>query len=400
VSESPGTASPRREALLGSSALLALGLAVGQVLGYALNVVGARVLGPALFGELGALLGILLIGNVVALAVQAVVARHVARGGDAADHGRVALAAGAVETVLALLLVPAGVVLLHLGVAPLAALAFAFLPLTLTGLALGTTQGHDRFVALSTQYAVIAVLRSGLALTVLLVTSDVTATVLAVLVGSVLGWLTAAPLARVRWPRPGHVERETAWETSRATFALLAMFVLTSADVLLARAILSADDAGQYAAGAILAKIAFWLPQAVVIAAFPRLARNEAGALRRATLLLTALGATEVAGAALLGPWLVPRALGPDYTVAASHAWVFVLAGVALSLASLVLYDRLADDDPRTALLVWAAVAVLIALVLTFGRTSPTAVAWCVVGAASLLTAAGAALRTRRPQST
>ena len=397
MSESPGTTSPRREALLGSSALLALGLAVGQVLGYALNVIGARVLGPSSFGELGALLGVLLIGNVVALAVQAVVARHVARGGDAADHGRIALAAGAAETLLALILVPVGVVLLHLGVLPLAALAIAVLPLTLTGLALGTTQGHDRFAALSSQYAVIAVLRSGLALGVLVATRDVTATVLAVLVGSVLGWLAAAPLAKVRWPRPGRVPREIAWETGRATFALLAMFVLTSADVLLARAILSADDAGQYAAGAILAKIAFWLPQAVVIAAFPRLARSESGALRRATLLLAVLGAVEVAGAALLGPWFVPKALGPDYTVAAAHAWVFVLAGVALSVASLVLYDRLADDDPRAALLVWAAVVVLVSLVLTVGRASPTAVAWCVVAAASLLTTAGTALRTRRP---
>ncbi len=396
MSESRGTASPRSDALLGSSALLAVGLAVGQVLGYALNVVGARVLGPASFGELGALLGILLIGNVVALAVQAVVARHVAQGGDSSLHGHVAFGAGAVEALVALALVPVGAAVLHLDVLPLVALAVAFLPLTLTGLALGTTQGQNRFVALSSQYAIVAALRSGLALGVMVATRDVTATILAVLVGSVLGWLVAAPLARIRRPSLGRASGPVARETGRATFALLAMFVLTSADVLLARAILSADDAGQYAAGAILAKIAFWLPQAVVIAAFPRLARNESGALRRATLLLASLGLIEVVGAVLLGPRLVPLVLGSDYDVAAASAGVFVLAGVALSMASLILYDRLADDDPRAALLVWAAVALLVGLVTTVGGSTPVAIAWSVVVAASGLAAAGAVLRSRR----
>lgn len=396
MSESPSTSVTRREALLGSSALLVLGLAVGQVLGYALNVVGARVLGPSSFGELGALLGVLLIGNVVALAVQAVVARRIARGGPSDAHGHVALSAGAAEAALALLLVPFAAAVLDLDLLPLAALAVAFLPLTLTGLALGTTQGNDRFLALSGQYAVIAVLRSGLALGTLLVTRSVTATVLAVLVGSVLGWLVAAPLARVRLPWPGRVPRDLAWETGRATFALLAMFVLTSADVLLARAILDPGDAGQYAAGAILAKIAFWLPQAVVIAAFPRLARGERGALARAALLLGVLGAVEVLGAVLLGPRLVPLVLGPEYDVAAASAGVFVLAGVALSAASLVLYDRLAADDPAAAGLVWGSVVVLVVLVLTVGHGSPVAVAWCVVAAAALLTVSGAVLHSRR----
>ena len=53
--------------LLGSSALLALGLGVSQVLAYALNVVGARVLGPAQYGALSALLSLVVIGNVVSL---------------------------------------------------------------------------------------------------------------------------------------------------------------------------------------------------------------------------------------------------------------------------------------------------------------------------------------------
>jgi O-antigen/teichoic acid export membrane protein len=397
VSASPDRAAARRpSALLGSSALLALGLAVGQVLGYAVNVVGARVLGPVAFGELGALLNILLIGNVVSLAVQAVVARRVARGGDRAALGRVALAAAAAETVLALVLVPVLAVVLHLGPVPLVALALAFLPLALTGFALGGAQGDERFGALSLQYAVAAALRSGLALVALVATRSVTATALAVLLGSVLGWFAVRPLGAVPTPTRGTVDRAIASETGRAALALLAMFTLTSVDVLLARALLSPEDAGQYAAGAILAKIAFWLPQAVVVAVFPRLANAEAGALRRALLLLVGLGALEVAAAAVAGTWAVPLLLGDGYAVVAASAAVFVLAGAVLSVAYLVLYDRLAEDDPRAAVLVWGAVAVLVVLVVTVGRTSPVSVAWCVVASGTLLTLAGTALRSRR----
>lgn len=376
--------------------MLAAGLAVGQLLGYAVNVVGARVLGPPSFGELGALLNILLIGNVVSLAVQAVVARRVARGDDRAALGRVALAAAAAETVLAVVAVPVLALVLHLGVVPLLALALAFLPLTLTGLALGTAQGAERFAALSTQYALAAALRSGLALVALVVTRSVAATAVAVLVGSVLGWFAVRPLGPVDRPRRGAVDRAMAGETGRAALALLAMFTLTSVDVLLARALLGPDDAGQYAAGAILAKVAFWLPQAVVVAVFPRLANAERGALRRALLLLSGLGAVEVLAALVAGSWAVPILLGPGYDVVAESAAVFVLAGAVLSVAYLVLYDRLAADDPRAAVLVWAAVGVLVALVATVGRGSPVSVAWCVVASATLLTLAGAVLRARR----
>lgn len=398
MSASPDSSAAARRppALLGSSALLALGLAVGQVLGYAVNVVGARVLGAVAFGELGALLNILLIGNVVSLAVQAVVARRVARGDDRTALGRVALAAAATETVLALVAVPLLALALHLGPVPLVALALAFLPLTLTGFALGGAQGDERFGALAAQYALAAALRSGLALVVLVATRSVTATALAVLLGSALGWFAVRPLGAVPVPSRGTVDRAMAGETGRAALALLAMFTLTSVDVLLARALLSPEDAGQYAAGAILAKIAFWLPQAVVVAVFPRLANAEPGALRRALLLLCGLGALEVVVAVATGTWAVPLLLGEGYGVIAGSAGVFVLAGAVLSVAYLVLYDRLAADDPRAAVLVWAAVAVLVVLVATIGRTSPVSVAWCVVASGTLLSIAGAALRVRR----
>ncbi|MCA0332253.1 MAG: hypothetical protein LCI03_20505, partial [Actinobacteria bacterium] len=118
--------------------------------------------------------------------------------------------------------------------------------------------------------------------------------------------------------------------------------------------------------------------------------------LRRAAVLMAAVGAVGVALAALLGPVVVPAILGADYTVAAVSAGVFVAAGVVQSLAYLVVYDRLAAEDRGAAVLVWAAVLLLIVLAAVVGRSSALALAWCVVAASAALVVGGAVLRRSR----
>ena len=382
--------------LLGSSALLALGLGVSQVLAYALNVVGARVLGPAQYGALSALLSLVVIGNVVSLAVQAVTARRVSVGEDPRRTTSMGVAAGLTITLIGLALVPVLAALLHLDVLALVCVALTLLPLTLTGWSLGAAQGAQRFGVLAGMYAVSAGLRIGAGLVAVVVWESVTATAAATLVGAAVGWVAVQLMAREPWPVVARPARAASWETVHAGVALLAMFTLTSVDVLLARGLLAGDVAGQYAAGAILVKIAFWLPQAVVIAAFPRLSSGEAGVLRRAVVLMAAVGALGVGLAALLGPVVVPAVLGHEYTTAAGYAGVFVAGGVVQSVAYLMVYDRLAAEDRAAALVVWGAVALLLVLAATVGRTSAVALAWCVVAAAGALVAASAVLQARR----
>ncbi len=375
--------------LLAGSSLVAVGLAVGQLLGYLLNVLGARILGPGGYGELGALLGLVLIGNVVALAVQTVSSRRTSVGED--EPSRLAplgVRFGVGEAAAFLVLVPVLAVTLRLDVVALAAVSLGFLPLTAVGVALGVTQGASRFPRLSLQYAVLAGARTGLALAALMVWHDVRAVTIALLVGGVSAWLLVARLAGVPGWTWAALPRGVATETLHVSHALVAMFTFTSVDVLLARSFLEADSAGQYAAGGILIKIAFWLPQAVVVAAFPRMSVRERGALRRSALLVGALGAALVALAALLGPAVLPWVLGAGYPAAAQHAWVFVLVGVLESLAYLVVFDRLAGRDRNAVWVVWAAVALLVVLVRVVG-TAPLPLAWAVAASATLLCGAG-----------
>ena len=134
----------RSRTLLAGSTLVAAGLAVGQLLGYLLNVLGARILGPEAYGELGAILGLVLIGNVVALAVQTVSSRRTAVAADAVSRlAPLGIRFGAVESALFLVLVPVLAATLHLDVVSLAAVSLGFLPLTAAGVGLGVTPGSE-----------------------------------------------------------------------------------------------------------------------------------------------------------------------------------------------------------------------------------------------------------------
>ena len=382
-------ASAARSGLLAGSTLVAAGLAVGQVLGYVLNVVGARTLGPSGYGELSALLGLVLIGNVVALAVQTVSSRRTSVGSDDAPRlDPLGIRFGAAEATVALVLVPVLAYLVKVDVVALGALSLAFLPMTAAGVALGVVQGDGRFPRLALQYAALAGIRTGLALVALVLWHDVRAVGLGLLLGAVLAWWVVSGLGGAgRWTR-ARPSRVMTTETLHVSHALVAMFTFTSFDVLVARALQDSEPAGQYAAGAILVKIAFWLPQAVVVAAFPQMSTRESGALRRAALLVAALGATLVLGAAVLGPSVVPPVLGPGYDVAASHAWLFVLVGVLESLAYLVVFDRLASRDRNAVWTVWAAVLLVAVLATSVGR-SPVALAWVLASVSLVLCVAG-----------
>jgi len=64
-----------RSSLLHGTGLVAVALGIAQIAAYVVNVVAARALGPDEFGIVAAMLGLILIGNVVALGLQAVIAR-------------------------------------------------------------------------------------------------------------------------------------------------------------------------------------------------------------------------------------------------------------------------------------------------------------------------------------
>ena len=362
--------SSRRDSLASHTVLVAGALGIAQIAAYAVSVVAARALGPDGFGILAALLGILLIGSVLAMGIQAVAARRlvqvdaVSRDGAARSMLRDGLIGGGAVALATLAISPLLVWLLRLdGWGALVLAAATLVPITWAGAQYGVAQGRESYGRLATVYAVVGLGRGIGGVTGALVTGTPLGTMaglaLGTAVGAIIGRIVVAPLAAA--PR----ERLDGFfgDSAHATHALLALFVLTNIDVLLARALLNPDEAGIYGVGAVIAKVAFWLPQFVGVVAFPRFADARRGRATVISLLaVAAIGALVVAGTALLPGLVVAVVGGAAYVSLVPLAWLFAAIGASFALAQALLLTRLAIDDRRAVIAVWAAAALLVAL--------------------------------------
>ncbi len=375
------------------------GVAGNQLASYLLNVLAARLLVPAAFGELGSLLAVLVVGAVPAMGVQTVTALRVARRDSAGELVALGLVTAAGVTAVGLAAVPVLVVFLHLGSAvPAILLALALAGITFVGLCYGLLQGQHRFTAMAALLTADAVARIGGTLAGLAITRTATGALAGTVIGATVvavgGWFLCGR------PRPRRHGKAHVSDVLHAVSAMLALVLLVNLDLVLARHHLPAHEAGEYAVGAIVAKIAYWLPQAVAILVLPRLA-NERGRRRVVPVALAVCGAMDlvvVAGAVLLGPTVVAVVGGAEYADSPIPVWPFALVGSMLSLVQILLFSRIASNDRWSTLLIWGAVAVEIVLVTTWLDGALTQVVTAAVVATGTLVCAGALveLRSRR----
>ena len=407
-----GTVDQATPTLLRSGIVIAVASAAGNVAAFGLTIALGRLLVPAEFGAVGALFSLAIVGQVPGLALQAVVARHVAttlRTGTGGAPARALLLAGlaagvgVTATALALAVPLAG--MLHLGSsAPTLWLAAVLGPGTVAFAAQGLLQGAERFGALAVLIVVTA-----------------TARVVGGLAGSpggpagVLAGMTAGALvtvavgvallrrdlaARPRTPGAAAASRPAlAREWWHAMAGLGALLALTNAEVVLARHYLPPATSGLYAAGAVVEKIAFWLPAAVALVVFPRLTDPDARGpvLLRACAAVGALGAVTSVGAATGGPWALGLLLGPPYGALGAELGLFAAAGAAGALAQLLLYSGIASGSRAVGLLLLAALGALVALVATVAHGSVGAVIGAVIAVLGTVAAVGVAVSFRPP---
>ena len=372
--------------VIGKAGTVAVGASVANALGYVLTVAAARLLGPAEFGAFSALLALVIVGNVAAMAIQATTARDIARARPAGDVvvGGLILAgivgvvlAGLAPVLTAFLSLPSITAALGAGVAIVA--------MTATGPALGTIQGRERFQLLGVAVGSQAALRvvGGLCGMALSPTAAGAMAGMAVGLGvaGIAGWVVARP------PFGGGPGLRPALVTTLAAGGLLLGFiVMTNADVIMARQLLTPEESGLYGAGAIFTKIAFWLPQFVPLVAFPALAdpARRAGAIRLGLLAVVACGAVLVAGTAAFAEPLVHLVAGEQYAALATWVAGFTALGAMFAIAQLLVYAHLATGDRPTTLVVWGVLVGYVSVVELTASTL-TGVLYPALGAATLV---------------
>jgi O-antigen/teichoic acid export membrane protein len=365
-------------ALRGGSAI-AVAIGAANVSTYAFTVIAARLLGPRPYGAFAAVMNVLLVAGVLSLALQATAARRIAR--EPSDVHQVedeiltvgrrsALGLGLVFLV-ASPLINSALRLDSLATAVL--LAAAIVPVTMMGAQAGVLQGERRWLPLALLYVASGVPRLviGAVLTwirpdELVATGAVALGALApVIVGAVA--LRQPRLHRRKEPGDEHTARALWWETVYNSQALLAFLMLSSVDIILARNTLDAHDAGLYAGGLIMAKAVLFLPQFVVVLAFPSMGTDHA---RRRALL----GSLMSVGFIGIGVTLATSALsglavvfvgGAEYDGIEGSLWLFAVLGTLLSMLQLLVYSVVARQARNSILILWAGLGVLIVAGLT-----------------------------------
>jgi O-antigen/teichoic acid export membrane protein len=356
------------------------GSMTANVASYLLAWLASRWLGPAGYGEFASLLAAQLVLAVPALALQTVVAREAVRGKSADTLRSLGYRCAAIVAVLAVVLTPAMAWLLDTGiVAAFSALVTAPM-LVLLATEQGLLQGHGRFAVLSAVLAgagvmkvlpAVAVLALGGAAAAALVAS---AAGTAVLVAVVRVLDRTAPVSENKAVRIGVVS------VLAASQVQLALIALSSLDLLVVRVVLSEYDAGVYALGAVATKAAFWLPQAVGVVLYPKMANpaQSAQAVRTALAVLVGIGAVLVLGAALAGP-LVPILVGDAYAAVAPMLWAFALHGAVLAVLQCALLSAIASERTRVAVLAWIGLAVEAVVMLLWATTPGQLIGTAVV---------------------
>jgi len=352
-----------------ASTWVAAGMLVMNVVLYGFMVVAARLLIPSEFGALTALLGILLMGNVLSLGLQAATARRLSVDPDRADEIiavvlRVMLLAGcAIGALVALASVVLTPALKLDSPWTVVLCGLTLVPLTVMGAGAGIAQGTGRWRLLSAIYVANGVGRLAGGVIALLIDPSATSAMIGIAIGACAPVVTALPLMRSHGARPSVSRRPFVTEAFHGTHALLAYFVLSSLDALIARNQFDEHTSGLYAAGLILTKAALFTPQFVSVVAFPDLARaTSRNARARATAAVLAIGAAAVALTFVLQPVALVLVGGHQYEVIQGRLWLFALSGSVLAIVHLLVFDALARHSHGVTVLLWTGAAALVAL--------------------------------------
>jgi O-antigen/teichoic acid export membrane protein len=367
--------------LLAGSGQIAVAMMLMNVATYAFTMTAARIIGPVPYGAFFALMNLVMILSVVMLGLQATAARRISA--DPAHVGQIEheilrLASRASLALGAVLLLGAPLInhLLDLNSMPTALLAaVAAVPMTMAGAQMGILQGERRWRELATMYVLSGVPRLIIGLTLILWRPTEFMAFLGVALGYYAPFLYGLVVLRhVRETGDAHERHgllpiiKEAVLNSQALFAYLA---LTNIDMLVGRSVLDSHDSGLYAAGLIVSRAVMFLPQFVVVVAFPSMStgRNPARALSRSILVVSGLGGACVLATALFPDLVLVFAGGEEYDEVSGSLWVFAVLGTCMSLLHLLVYSVLARQGTLSMALVWVALGVLVAMATTLVST-------------------------------
>jgi len=360
---------------------------VANVLAYGYQVVQARLLPPPEYAALTALFGILILESVSSQVIQSatasLAARYRAKGDEPALHAFVRRwavrvgAVGAVLGVIVVLLSPLISGLLNLPLVAVAMLGVALFLASVFTFALGLLQGLARFVwmgtALITQAGARLAIGVALVLAGLGVNGAFTGAAAAVGVSLIAAAFPLAALLRAA--RGANATEELGAAETRffvlSGVVLLAYGALTNIDAVVARSLLSPDQAGAYAGAITLGKIVLFAPLAVGYLLLERTARAHATGEDTERPLYLGLGFVLATSGAVALAYLVaadrivPLVVGDQYPATIDVVGVYGAAALLNALLNIWIAYFIGRGEMRIGLLLALGVAAELVLLFT-----------------------------------
>ena len=256
-------------------------------------------------------------------------------------------------------------------------LAATAVPLTVMGGQAGILQGERRWLPLAGIYLGVGLGRVVFGVAALMVSPGPDGAMVGVAAGAVVpvvvGWLALRRSSRFsdrghgKSTQRSHAKSATSGvlhEVSHNSHALLAFFALSNADVVIARLVLDDYQSGLYAGGLILAKAVLFLPQFVVVIAFP--AMSAVGARRNmhlaALAMVLGIGCLATGGARLLSDLAIVFIGGAAYADLEPVVWAFAAIGTLLAMIQLMVYSIVARQHRTAVFVLWAGLVGLLSV--------------------------------------
>jgi O-antigen/teichoic acid export membrane protein len=366
-----------RSTLLNGSAIMLVAMMLVNVFNFAYNMVMARMLGPAAFGNINAAVTLLLLASCISLAFQLVCAKFVARNHAASSkaavvHGLlgkawiVSLAVGVVlflaqRPVAAYLNVPSPWIIgiLALGIA-------AYAPL---GVKRGAMQGVCAFPRLGSNFVLEALTRFFLGAGLVIAGYGVLGAVGAISASVIVACFIPRIPAQLRIPG-GTAEPPSYAEAIQAIVFFVGQVIINNIDILLVKHFFPSDPAGVYAAISQIGRLLYFASWfGVVNAMFPVAAaasaeQKKAHGIGLPLLLVLGLSLIFIAAAALVPHLIMGVIFGSRFI---RIDWLLALYATATGLYSLSVVFIAYEMSRRIANTGWLQLIFSGALVLGVG---------------------------------
>ncbi len=366
-----------RSTMLNGSAIMLVAMMLVNIFNFAYNMVMARILGPAAFGNINAAVTMLLLASCISLAFQLVCAKFVAR--NHADSSKAAvvhsllgkawiasLALGAVlflaqKPVATYLNVPSPwiVGLLAVGIA-------AYAPL---GVKRGAMQGVCAFPRLGTNFVLEAGIRFFLGAGLVIAGYGVLGAVGAISASVIAACFIPRIPAQLR-VKAGTAEPPSYAEAVQAIVFFVGQVIINNIDILLVKHFFPSDPAGVYAAISQIGRLLYFASWfGVVIAMFPVAAaaspeHKKAHGIGLPLLLVFGLSLIFIAAAALFPHLIMGVIFGSRFI---EIGWLLALYAAATALYSLSVVFIAYEMSRRIANTGWLQLIFSGALVLGIG---------------------------------